>query len=224
MPGGIAQIGLIILLIIPGYASYTMKEMWSIHRDKTQFEKLLNSLIYSSLLWSVFWLFFEKTPRYYLNEGSIPELIGWKGIVLILEICVFAYVMTIVDKNRWFFRFGKKRKISNKLEHNYSLFDYIFNDTNKHIASVEIKTLDGCTYYGRNLTEYPLITSTSPYSGDISFICESSINKDGESIEYSREELITESENQNQKAEKFILKTYIPKRNIKFIRYEESFN
>jgi hypothetical protein len=197
----ILQIGLIILLIAPGYVSCSVKEMWLSSKEKSQLERLLNSLINSILIWSIFWVFVRRTPRYYLMEGALPDLIGLPGMFLIFCTLIVSWLMVKIEK-----------KLSIEKKQNIPLFDNIFKNTNKSIASIEIRTKDGYTYYGQNIKNRQIITGTNSYSGDISFVCEFVMNKEGEKTKYTDDELEREG---------FILRTYIPKENIKLIRYEQ---
>lgn len=211
MVNEISQVGLVLLVIMPGYISYTFKEMWSIHREKTQFEKLLNSIALSVIIWIGFWLIFEKTPRYYLAEGSITQLIGKQGIYLMIAVFILSLIMTLIEKSRIFFIFGRFVGISIKEEHNCSLFDYIFNSPSKEIAEVHVYTDDGFLYRGlqrKKPKSWKLFCGTQPYSGDISFICDmiKAPGEDSKPVEPN-------------KGKGFVKRTYIPKERIKRIDY-----
>ena len=200
-----------ILLIVPGYISYSLKEMWVSYREKSHFEKLLISLIYSSFIWLIILTVFDKFPKEYFVDSEYWTLLGW---ILSLSGSMFAISLlsTFIEQSKIIYKIGTKMKLSVKEDQNLPLFDNIFNDTHKPIASVEIRTLDGYTYYGRNRENKRIVTGTNPYTGDISFVCELAIDKDGKETPYEDSKLETG---------KLILRTYIPKENIKLIRYEE---
>jgi len=200
------------MLIAPGYFSILIIEMLTSYKEKPLFDKLLDSLIYSLVIWLTFGVFTRKLPTYYLTKVGFEDFVGFKIILFLAIVYVYGLLMIKNKNKKWLFNYAEKKEWSIKTSHNVPLFEDIFNDTNKPIGSVEVRTLDGYTYYGRNRENKRIVTGTHPYAGDISFVCELASDKDGNKTPYKDDELETG---------KLILRTYIPKENIKFIRYEE---
>jgi len=123
MPDNITQIELILLLIAPGYMSYSLKEMWVSYREKSQFEKLLNSLVYTLIIWSPFWIFLDNP-----NIENL-SLIHW--LILICLIFILAWIMAKVEQKKYLFLLGDKLRVSIKKGQNIPLFEGIFNSPDK---------------------------------------------------------------------------------------------
>jgi hypothetical protein len=202
----------ILILIAPGYVCYSIKEMWVSYREKTQFEKVLNSLIYSSILWSPFWILWVmlrpgKLTKIYLLAISLIGLVVMSCLVIVL-----AFIMAEAEQKGRVFVFGKKLDVSLKEGHNLPLFEHIFTNKTKEIADIYVYTNDGLIYRGRNFKDKNrgILVGSHPYSGDISFVCDQ-IKKPNEEKPQKREA--------KQDKEGFVIRTYIPKEKINKILY-----
>jgi len=204
--GNIQQIGLILLLIVPGYICYSLKEMWVSHREKGQFEKFLNSLVYSIIIWIVFYVKYENTPRYYLMEGKIPDLLWCPAIFILVTIIVIALSIKTIEQRKYLFSLGK----TNKSNRNVPLLED-FISTCKKISFIEVETNDGCVYRGISRKKGDIILSSHPYSGDVLFVCNYFKDSDGNETKFDLSQLYND---------KNTFSTYIPKESIKTIRVD----
>jgi len=214
MPDSVMQIGLIILLIAPGYFCYSIKEMLISYREKSQFEKLVSSLVYSAFVWAIYWIPFQKTPRYYLMEGSLPELISFfPALVLFIAVVSIGFIFAAAENRGLIYWFGDLLSVSVKVNQGIPLLEYIFNDVKKEIGEILIYTEDDSVYRGFNLDEpnKEIIIGAHPHSGDFSFVCNYYRDPQGKVIEYNDSELVDE--------DGLIIRTFISKNKIKRIGY-----
>lgn len=212
MVDSIAQVGLILLLVVPGYISYSLKETWVSFREKAQFDKLLSSLIYSVFVWALFSLVFKKTPLFYL--GNLQQLIGLKHIcVLVLSVLFVGWLSAFIENKGWLFKIGKLASISVKTNQGAPLLEDIFNDTTKELAEIHVYTEDGAVHRGINRIgkNMNILIGAHPYSGDVSFVCDWA---------KKAEEEAGKDKNPQYDEKGFILRTYIPKERISKIVYK----
>jgi hypothetical protein len=208
------QIMIILIMIAPGYFCYSIKDMWGSYREKTQFEKLLNSLMYSTLLWLPFFIYVVGVGI--SSDITIIYMVKTSLIVFVLMIAliiILAWSISRIEQKKYIYIWGRKLKTSVKLDQGVPLMEYIFNDPKKQMSQIHIYTNDGCIYKGFNKDEKDreILTGAHPYSGDISFVCEWSKNSKGEKFNYDESELIDDQGH--------VLRTYIPKERIRKIRY-----
>jgi len=208
----INQAMITFILIIPGYICYTLKEMWFSYREKTNFEKLLNSLVCSVFLWIPFWIYSlfdlpEKADTVSIFvKFAIPVLIGMPFLIIITA-CSMAHL----EQKGWIFKIGEKLDISVKRSQGVPLLEYLINRPND-LSSVEVETMDGCVYRGNRKRDdnWEIIWGSHPYSGDISFICHYFKDKEGNEHKYTDDKLQKQG---------YLKRTYIPKSSIKTINY-----
>jgi hypothetical protein len=207
-PKTIEGIALTITLIIPGYLSYSLKEMWISCREKTQFEKLLNSLVYSSFIWVVIFTFFDKFPKEYFQENSYGNFIGWIA-TLFISVFSVSLIMAYLEKNKYLYKIGKGLKITTKIGQNVPLLEDILCGITT-LGSIEVITQDGSIYRGLNKKGQKILLGSHPHSGDVSFVCNYYKDSRGN---------ITEYEDKNLAVNGFVMRTHISKDNIKSMRF-----
>jgi hypothetical protein len=207
------QIMLVLILLVPGYISYSIKEMWSTYRTKNQFEKMINSLVCSLLIWLFGYFFVTKLIGSYLAEYHNILLIVQISSTII-SIFLLAYILTSLEREGFVFWLGKKLNISVKMSHNISVLEDIIGKS-KHIGEIKIVTTDGSIYKAKNRKNGgKIIWGSLPHPGDISFICHYYKDKDGQAIKYDEADLIKD---------KYYVRTFIPKHSIKTIKFVTDF-
>lgn len=205
MPKDMNQIVLLMLFVAPGYLSYTLKQRWLSHREKQQFGMLLNSLIYSLIIWMPFVLYNADKGS---NLRSIINNCGYKLLWIIPLIVIWAAIISAIEKSGLVFRLSNLLKLSTKaadippLEH--ALTKY------QTFVSIEVQTKDGFIYKGFNKKKGDVKLGTYPYNGDVLMKAHYIKTSDG------KEKNIKESELTKQG---YTMRTYIPKENISSLRF-----
>ena len=208
----INQAMLILIMIMPGYLCCSIKEMWTSHREKTNFEKLWNSLIYSVFLWLPFWIYLLHDLPEKIDTISIIFKLFFPVLILMpILILIIAKLVSWCEQKEYLFKIGKRLNFSVKISHGIPLLELLVNRPNP-ISSIEVETNDGCVYRGNRKKDnnWEIIWGSHPHSGDVSFVCHYFKDRNGNEHKYLDDKLEVDG---------YSKRIYIPKESIKTIKY-----
>jgi hypothetical protein len=163
-----------LVLIAPGYICYSITEMWVHYREKSQFEKVLNSLVFSGVLWFPIWVLWGLLAKYKnITAGGMTIILTIGMVILVF---LLAWIMARIEHNGWLFKIEEFVRVSTKISHKIvaSLCDSI--SINFSLANITIDSVCLKYYLWKTLRDIRKLEETNCNTCDISDdICSHSI-------------------------------------------------
>jgi len=139
----------VLLLFFPGIICSYIVDAFTIHKERNEFEFLINSFVYGMTTYLLYWIVVSSLPCLNINGGRVyflQEMTDSKEPISIKElvnVCVvsamLAIAITIMHTHKLHFRIAHKLKLTKKFGE-LDVWGYVMNS--KNVTWVTVRDID----------------------------------------------------------------------------------